>query len=180
MAGYYGYSMSNNAVIAYEQGEKPLSKWTKKVILNEINYYILDNNLDLNIEFFSKITLKILRENFLEKSSWHHTSKFYNKTYFYELRCEKIYNLTNDDLLTYIKKLKEYKVSITTYYNTLFSPFGRRGHLSQIERKKTIEFNSKNSALKWLEENGFNNEYSSKNLIKGKAWRNAFLVTPTL
>lgn len=30
MAGYNGYSMSNNAVAAYENGEKPLSKWKKK------------------------------------------------------------------------------------------------------------------------------------------------------
>lgn len=29
MAGYNGFSMSNNAVAAYEDGEKPLSKWTK-------------------------------------------------------------------------------------------------------------------------------------------------------
>lgn len=29
MAGYSGYSMSNNAVDAYESGEKPRSKWTK-------------------------------------------------------------------------------------------------------------------------------------------------------
>jgi len=29
MSGYDGYSMSNNAVDAYENGEKPISKWTK-------------------------------------------------------------------------------------------------------------------------------------------------------
>lgn len=33
MAGYYGYSMSNNAVEAYENGEMPISKWTKKEIV---------------------------------------------------------------------------------------------------------------------------------------------------
>lgn len=27
MAGYQGYSMSNNAVQAYKHGEKPRSKW---------------------------------------------------------------------------------------------------------------------------------------------------------
>lgn len=38
MAGYYKYSMSNNAVKAYKQGEKPLSKWTKTEILSNIEF----------------------------------------------------------------------------------------------------------------------------------------------
>ena len=37
MAGYNGFSMSNNAVTAYEDGEKPLSKWTKADIFEVIN-----------------------------------------------------------------------------------------------------------------------------------------------
>ena len=36
MAGYKGFSMSNNAVAAYESGEKPISKWTKREILSMI------------------------------------------------------------------------------------------------------------------------------------------------
>ena len=36
MAGYYGYSMSNNAVSAYEEGEMPLSKWTKQGVIEYI------------------------------------------------------------------------------------------------------------------------------------------------
>lgn len=43
MAGYNGFSMSNNAVAAYEDGEKPLSKWTKadifEIIEDEDNIY---------------------------------------------------------------------------------------------------------------------------------------------
>lgn len=37
MAGYYGYSMSNNAVEAYKSGEKPYSKWKKADIIQAIN-----------------------------------------------------------------------------------------------------------------------------------------------
>lgn len=37
MAGYNGWSMSNNAVEAYSNGEKPLSKWTKADIFDTIN-----------------------------------------------------------------------------------------------------------------------------------------------
>ena len=36
MAGYNGWSMSNNAIEAYENGEKPLSKWTKTDIFEAI------------------------------------------------------------------------------------------------------------------------------------------------
>lgn len=35
-SGYSGYSMSNRAVDAYEDGEMPLSKWTKKMIISEV------------------------------------------------------------------------------------------------------------------------------------------------
>lgn len=34
--GYDGYSMSNNARSAYDDGERPLSKWTKAAIMSEI------------------------------------------------------------------------------------------------------------------------------------------------
>ena len=36
MAGYDGYSMSNNARAAYTNEEKPLSKWTKSELLDGI------------------------------------------------------------------------------------------------------------------------------------------------
>ena len=48
MAGYNGWSMSNNAVMAYKDGEKPLSKWTKKDILDAIEKQAV--NLQCSIE----------------------------------------------------------------------------------------------------------------------------------
>lgn len=78
MAGYdWSKGMSNNAVNAYENGEKPLSKWTKKEILSELE------NLGWNIENFKKFKVSDLKSELLEKSSWHHTSKFFNETNFY-------------------------------------------------------------------------------------------------
>ena len=35
--GYHGYSMSNNAVSAYSDGEMPLSKWTKRELVDAID-----------------------------------------------------------------------------------------------------------------------------------------------
>ena len=97
MAGYdWKNGMSNNAVDAYENGEKPISKWTKSVILEEIE------NMGWNAENFRKYKVSELRRNLLEKSSWHHTSKFFNQTVFYALEED----LTEDEA---IKRLLEEK-----------------------------------------------------------------------
>ena len=55
MAGYRGFSMSNNAVDAYISGEKPFSKWTKSEILKEIE------SLDVKtFDLFKKMKVKSL------------------------------------------------------------------------------------------------------------------------
>lgn len=78
MAGYNGYSMSNNAVEAYREGEKPLPKWTKVDILDELSE---EQRLAA-----VRISLSTLRELFLEYRGWHHTSSRYNRTDFYAIR----------------------------------------------------------------------------------------------
>lgn len=96
MAGYNGWSMSNNAVEAYSNGEKPLSKWTKADIFDTIN----DTEVELkcSIEKLKKLPIKVLKEVCLTYSSWHHTSNHYNKTDFYSLDVERIENLTDDKI----------------------------------------------------------------------------------
>jgi hypothetical protein len=64
MAGYDGYSMSNNAVAAYEDGEAPASEVARRIGRGA--------------------TAKAVAE-VLPRSSWHHTSKMYNCTNFYDL-----------------------------------------------------------------------------------------------
>ena len=93
MAGYNGWSMSNNAVVAYEDGEKPLSKWTKANIFNTIK----DTEIELkcSIEKLRRLPIKVLKEVCLRYSSWHHTSNHYNKTEFYSLDINRIENLTD-------------------------------------------------------------------------------------
>lgn len=49
-SGYNGYSMSNRAVAAYESGENPLSKWTKKDLLSHMNIMV-NNYLLIIIRF---------------------------------------------------------------------------------------------------------------------------------
>lgn len=96
MAGYNGFSMSNNAVAAYEDGEKPLSKWTKTDIFDAINEQEVE--LKCSIEKLKKLPAKVLKEICLIYSSWHHTSNHYNKTDFYSLDIDRIENLTDDKI----------------------------------------------------------------------------------
>lgn len=81
-AGYYGYSMSNNAVNAYQNGEMPLSKWSKAEILSALPKFGYPKNI---IEQLRKLSKKTLQESLLYNSSWHHTSNRYNKTDFYTI-----------------------------------------------------------------------------------------------
>lgn len=108
MAGYNGFSMSNNAVAAYEDGEKPLSKWTKADIFDTIEEQEVE--LKCSIEKLKKLPVKVLKEICLTYSSWHHTSNHYNKTDFYSLDVDRIENLTDDkieELLLYYKTDKK-------------------------------------------------------------------------
>lgn len=107
MAGYNGWSMSNNAVAAYEDGEKPLSKWTKTDIFDTI----VDTEIELkcSIEKLRKLPVKVLKEVCLKYSSWHHTSNHYNRTDFYSLDVNCIENLTNDKIDRLFADYKEEK-----------------------------------------------------------------------
>ena len=84
-SGYIGHSMSRRAAEAYEDGEMPKSKWTKKAMVAAIQAYC--DEFDM---FFAPDVLKGMHkdevfERFFHKSSWHHTSKFFNETDFYKL-----------------------------------------------------------------------------------------------
>lgn len=103
MAGYKGYSMSNNAVQAYKSGEKPFSKWTKTDILNELKNYDTDAFI---IDLAKKLSLKELKQIALYKSSWHHTSSMYNQTDFYTVSsCLDLSDFAKLNNLVDVKKI---------------------------------------------------------------------------
>lgn len=77
MAGYADdFSMSNNAIDAYDRGLRPRSKWSKADILDALP---TDARTYLQLDEYP---LEFLREYFLEVEEWHHTSKHYNRTDF--------------------------------------------------------------------------------------------------
>lgn len=86
---YVGYSMSLNAAIAYENGEKPISKWTKEALLSAAGE---------KAEMLKKLTTSEIRDLILYRSSWHHTSSHYNATDFYAIDEEKVEEITENTI----------------------------------------------------------------------------------
>lgn len=80
-SGYVGYSMSIRAKNAYDDGEMPISKWTKSAILEAVKEYYGKEKADL----LRKYPVKFLKSAILYNSSWHHTSAKFNKTNFYSI-----------------------------------------------------------------------------------------------
>lgn len=105
-SGYSGYSMSNNAVEAYDRGEMPLSKWSKTEILNALgNAYDQET-----VEEAKKLNASELRDMFLTKTGYHHTGKFYNSTNFYIFDDYRDKNETLEEIrssVQYNKRMKE-------------------------------------------------------------------------
>lgn len=84
--GYSGCSMSKRAVAAYDNGEMPKSKWTKRAILESIASVLDDYDMNPElIQVFQKMTKNQLWDEVMRWSSWHHTGKFANETDFYEV-----------------------------------------------------------------------------------------------
>lgn len=163
MAGYNGFSMSNNAVAAYEDGEKPLSKWTKADIFDAINEQEVE--LKCSIEKLKKLPAKVLKGICLIYSSWHHTSNHYNKTDFYSLDIDRIENLTDDkieELLSDYKadKKVENKPSEEKWECAFLEWSGSRKHPKATEvieegTVKGIWFYRKDGSKKKTTANGF-------------------------
>ena len=84
--GYVGHSMSRKAARAYEDGEMPKSKWTKFVLIDRV----WRQDPFWSADLLSSCLLETLRARFLRRSSWHHTGKYFNETYFYELDADVI------------------------------------------------------------------------------------------
>lgn len=100
MAGYNGCRMSNNAVEAYRNGEMPISKWNKQIIMDGIKEGLAGGRLSLqcSMEALEKLPEKALKECCLACSSWHHTGMYYRKTKFYSLDAGRIGELTDKEL----------------------------------------------------------------------------------
>ena len=84
-SGYIGHSMSRRAAEAYEDGEMPKSKWSKKAMVAAIQSYCDEFDMLFDPDVLKGMRKDEVFEQFFHKSSWHHTSKFFNETDFYKL-----------------------------------------------------------------------------------------------
>lgn len=73
MGGYDGYSMSNRARAAYDDGLVPLSKITAATLA------------DAGLPISARAFRALIRGGWITPAEWHHTSKQYNRTHFYDL-----------------------------------------------------------------------------------------------
>ena len=96
-SGYVGFSMSINAREAYQNNEMPISKWTKAVMLESINEIAEAHKMELPANFI-KLTAAELRENFLQYSGYHHTSKYANRTEFYNIDVREVLKMTEESI----------------------------------------------------------------------------------
>ena len=60
--GYLGSSMSVRAAEAYEQGEMPISRWTKTAIIHAVKDYCFDFDLAYNPDIEKKTKAKLAKE----------------------------------------------------------------------------------------------------------------------
>lgn len=81
-SGYVGSSMSENAMFAYEDGEMPRSKWTKKAMLTALRGYCKEFEMPFDEEV-GKMRKDDIFKVFFEWKGWHHTGKFATETDFY-------------------------------------------------------------------------------------------------
>ena len=108
-AGYIGCSLSEGASDAYSQGERPLSKWSKQDIIDEV--VDLSDGRFIESEL-KKFTKQVLQDAFLSESSWHHTSRCANITDFYSVDELKLEEITLDSLITIAERSAQAETKI--------------------------------------------------------------------
>lgn len=164
MAGYKNFSMSNNAINAYQNGEMPFSKWTKEDILNQID--IIN---DTKLELAKELTAKELKDFVLQKSSWHHTSKHYNKTDFYNVDENRV-DLLNQEQVNHIKSLRVKKTRnkkevIKSTYITAYVTYseweGSRKHPKKVDKFDIVQFMSNDKMIKCYNSNNYQKRLNS-------------------
>ena len=106
MAGYIGFSRSVNSKLAIEDYEMPISQISKDRICDFLVDFENEYSED-DIKMLDTTSVALWRYVAAEKVrpfSWHHTSKFYNKTNHYSLLTIADYLLENIDTI-----LEDYK-----------------------------------------------------------------------
>lgn len=148
MAGYMGFSMSINAYNAYCNGEKPKSKWTKQEMLDCIE------EIDANVATLARrLTTQELRYYCLKRTSWHHTSKYFNATDFYSINedfIEKLSASIIDDIIR-DRKPRAKKEIVSNLYITAYVRYdnweGTRKHPKKVTYFSYVKYRSNDKII---------------------------------
>ena len=148
-AGYDGYSMSNNARAAYENDEKPLSKWSKEDIL-----YCASRINKCKAMLLKKVSLEDLRNHLLTRTSWHHTSSYYNQTDFYSFDEEAYENVHESDINRWVEahkndvasrkketpRIRKGRIDYLVWYGSRAHPKASEEHLDNVNIEERGSF----------------------------------------
>lgn len=140
MAGYCKFSMSQNAVAAYKDGEMPISKWTKAELLSRCGE---------KAKFLSRLTVAELRKLLLTYRGWHHTSSRYNRTQFYGVDKNALETVTEADVDKIVSarapkqsKPEEKPVLITAKITYVVWEGQYKKHRRPVEYTETVTYKS--------------------------------------
>jgi hypothetical protein len=143
-SGYVGASMSERAAAAYENGEAPKSKWTKKAMLAVLRAWC-GEELRVFDESIAKLGKDEIFERFFTVTSWHHTGKFANATDFYGIwesaACEAFPPMTEEEAERFEEAERERIAAIDEARRLEREARERRAAEAMAEREAYIEAN---------------------------------------
>ncbi len=155
--GYDGYSMSNNARNAYEDGRKPISQFDSYDLEN-FNDSLEEMGIETKVK--SVAALKRLLQDHGSTGEWHHTSSYYNQTDFYDPN-SILEKLSDGDLSEdIIREANEYKApkkETKTYHGDFhyLEWGGTRKHPKATERTLTdVDIEERGSFYYVYDKNG--------------------------
>ena len=113
--GYLGSSMSVRAAEAYEQGEMPISRWTKTAIIQAIKDYCFDFDLAYNPDIEKKTKAELAKE-FLEYKSWHHSSRTAREVEFFGLNedavCRSFEQMSEEQIIERDRQMADERAAL--------------------------------------------------------------------
>lgn len=113
--GYLGSSMSVRAAEAYEQGEMPISRWTKTAIIQAVKDYCFDFDLAYDPDIEKKTKAELAKE-FLEYKSWHHSSRTAREVEFFGLNedavCRSFEQMSEEQIIERDRQMADERATL--------------------------------------------------------------------
>ncbi len=158
--GYDGFSMSNNARLAYENNEMPKSKWTKKAIIE-----LLERERPDYVSIAKNLPAYVLKE-YLKKTSWHHTGKLFNKIDFYSFDIEKFTHARFEDFYMIEAQYKKTKENNSKTERWLIA-YTEWEKSSRFGRPKPVEYCKQGT----IDGNIFIADDGTRKMVSGKSFK---------